>query len=121
MGDVEEGLAVSARELDLGGIDAVGGLQLGGSAGGIGIGRVVGRRIGRGGELGREHLGQVAGRARELQHSPPNAQYHPATGAPDLHTLRSRSIGSRQWGRRRRWLLRHGNRGNRSSQSPIFR
>lgn len=61
MGDVEEGLAVSAGKLDLGGIDAVGRLQLGDSVGGgagigigigIGIGRIVVRRIGRGGELG---------------------------------------------------------------------
>lgn len=113
MGDVEEGLAVSARELDLGGIDAVGRLQLGESVEGIVIGGIVVRRIGRGGELGREHLGQVAGRARELQHSPPDAQYHPATCAPDLHTLRSGSIRGRQRRRRRRRrrrLLRHDRR-----------
>lgn len=121
MGDVEEGLAVGARELDLGGIDAVGGLQLGDSVavggGGVGgrivvVGGRIGGRGGGGGELGREHLGQVAGRARELHHSPPHAEYHPAAGAPDLHALLRRSdpIGSgqrRRRRRRRRGLLRH--------------
>lgn len=132
VGDIEDGLAVGARQLDLRRIDAVGlhvrrrrmrmrrrgsrrkrqrRLERRSHGQGFRLVVVVVVVVGPTHELRRQHLGQVAGGADELRDSRCNREDRAAAGATHLNTSggggsrRRRRAGRR---RRRRRRLSHG-------------